>query len=242
MKFRDTLPEYDNLYYIGGARGFNPCILGNPNNRPYPDSVLANCIGAAVGRANELYNEGGCVILGNAYPGYMIGLARRQGLEIWDKAAVGGTIVMVKENGIDGHVISVEKIGRAGLITTFESGWNYQPGTYFINRNITKAGNYGCSSAYQFAGCILNPKVDPYPFTMEYVNKWHTRGEGVKAVQWVLNYEGCYAPGSDNSIDGSCGPATQQAICVYQERHGLEIDASAGPITQDSMKELYSIV
>ena len=241
MLMRTTVPDPDNKYYLRVPKGWNPCILGNPDNRLYPDSVLANCIGSCVGRFNELADRGCCDFLGNAYPGYMLTIAADQGLEIWDKPAIGGVIVMLKADGMSGHAISVEKI-NGGFITTLESGWNYRPGLYIINRQVTKGNNYGCSSEYQFAGCIVNPAVDPYPFTMKYVNKWHMKGEGVKAVQWALNIDGCYAPGADNSIDGSCGPATQDAICYFQEKHGLEVDGSAGPITQDLMKILYSII
>lgn len=242
MLMRNSCPDKDNKYYLNRSfGGWNPCIEGNPNNRPYTGSVLANCIGAAVGRFNELTEAPGCNLLGNAYPGYMLTLAKQEGLEIWDKAAVGGMIVLLKADGMNGHVISVEKI-KGGFITTWESGWNYTPGCYCQNRQITKGNNYGMSSAYQFAGCIVNPEVDPYPFSMEYVNRWHAKGEGVKAVQWVLRKEGCYASGSDDSIDGSCGPATQEAIKTYQARHGLEQDGSAGPITQGLMKDTWSIV
>lgn len=248
MDMRTSCPGKDNKYYLNRSfGGWNPCIEGNPNNRPYTGSVLANCIGAAVGRFNELTEAPGCNLLGNAYPGYMLTLAKQEGLEIWQKAAVGGMIVLLKADGMTGHVISVEKI-KGGFITTWESGWNYTPGCYCQNRQITKGNNYGMSSAYEFAGCIVNPEVDPYPFSMEYVNKWHARGEGVKAVQWALNKAGCYAPGADNSIDGSCGPATIDAITAYQMDHvdiygnPLEADGSAGPLTQGSMQQLYSIV
>ena len=240
MEMRTTPPAADNLYYIKAPAGWNPCILGNPNNRQYPNSVLANCTGAVTGRFNETGKHNGCPYLGDAYPGYMLTLAEMQGLEIWDSPAVGGVIVMLKADGMNGHVMSVEKMSGAN-IRTFESGWNYAPGTYCTNRTVTRAGNFGMSGEYRYAGCIVNPDVDPYPFTMEYVNKWHMRGQGVKAVQWVLNKENCYAPGSDNAIDGSCGPATQAAICEYQKRHGLEVDASAGPITQGVMRRDWSI-
>ena len=248
MKMRTSCPEKDNKYYINRSfGGWNPCIEGNPDNRPFSGSVLANCVGAVVGRANEVAKRNGCTLLGNAYPGYMLTLAKQQGLEIWDKPAVGGTIVMLKADNKNGHVISVEKI-KGGFITTWESGWSYRPELYCQNRQITKANNYGMSSAYRWAGCIVNPYVDPYPFSMEYVNKSHSKGEGVKAVQWALNAAGCYAKGSDNSIDGSCGPATQAAIKEYQRTHKdiygnpLEVDGSAGPLTQGSMKDIYSIV
>lgn len=246
MDIRKTLPAENNKYYLQNPHGYNPCILGNPNNRPYKYSVLANCIGWCVGRYNELREKDDCALLGNAYPGYMLTIAKNQGLEIWDKPAVGGVIVMLKADGMNGHVISVEKI-NGGFVYTSESGWNYRPGVYFTNRQISKANNFGMSSEYKFAGCIVNPDVCPYPFTMQYVNKWHSKGEGVKAVQWVLNKLGCYPAGSDNSIDGSCGPATIEAIKMFQieykdmDGNPLEVDGSAGPLTQAVMQYLYSI-
>lgn len=247
MDIRKTLPKADNKYYLQRPHGYNPCILGNPDNRPYKYSVLANCIGACVGRYNELREKDDAELLGSVYPGYMISTAKRQGLEVWDKPAIGGVIVLVKADGINGHVISVEKI-TGGIIYTFESGWNYKPGVYFRNRQVTRANNFGMSSAYKFAGCIVNPDVDPYPFTMKYVNAKHKKGEGVKAVQWVLNKLHCYEKGANNKIDGSCGEATQNAIKNFQRQfkdlagNPLIVDGSAGPKTQAVMQKLYSIV
>lgn len=247
MEMRKTPPAADNLYYIKAPAGYNPCILGNPNNRQYPESVLANCTGAVTGRFNELIGSKNCAYLGDAYPGYMLTLAKAQGLTIWDRAAIGGVIVMLKADGMNGHVLNVEAINKQ-TITTFESGWSYPAGLYCQNRQITRAGNYGMSAAYQFAGCIVNPFVDPFPFEMEYVNKWHSKGTGVKAVQWVLKRGGYYNPGEDNSIDGSCGPATINAIMNYQQRHTdiygqpLEVDGSAGPLTQGRMQSDWGII
>ena len=241
MDIRKTNPGPDNKYYLRVPEGWNPCILGNANNRLYPDSVLANCIGAAVGRFNELTRSGGCDLLGNRYPGALLDLARVQGLEIGDTPRPGCVVVMLKSDNLNGHVINIEKVS-GGKYYTFESGWNYTPGVYISNRWVSKSNNFGMSTDYRFAGCIYNPCVDPYAFAQEYVNKWHRTGPGVKAVQWVLNREGCYEPGSDNSIDGSCGPATIAAIENYQRAHGLEVDGSAGPLTQAQMKNDWYII
>ena len=248
MDIRKNNPAKDNPYYINTDHGgWNPCILGNPKNRLYPGSVLANCIGAGVGRINETAKRNGCDLLGNRYPGTMIALARAQGLEIWDHAAVGGLIVLVKDDGISGHVESVEEL-NGNKIYTFESGWNYNPGKYVSNRWVWPGNNYGMNGSYKFAGCIVNPYIDPYqhPKAGQYV--YHgKRGIFVKFVQWVLNKEGCYPPGSDNSIDGSCGPATVEAIKNYQRKHNdmngkpLEADGSAGPLTLPVMINDWSI-
>lgn len=248
MKIRTENPAPDNLYYINtGAGGWNPCILGNPNNRLYPGSVLANCVGAGVGRFNEVAKHRGCSLLGNRYPGSMLALARAQGLEIWNAPAVGGLICMVKADGINGHVISVEEMNGSRCYT-FESGWSYRQGRYISNRWIWPGNNYGMSGAYAFKGCIVNPEIDPYqhPKRGEYIQRGK-RGTNVKFVQWVLNKEGCYAPGSDNSIDGICGIATANAIREYQSRHKdlngnpLVVDGIAGLLTLPVMINDWSI-
>lgn len=243
MEMRILTPEAENKYYIvEDAGGWNPCILGNPNNRPYPGSVLANCVGAGVGRFNEVARRNACDLLGNRYPGTMLALAREQGLEIWNTPAVGGLVCMVKADGVSGHVISVEKI-EGNYIYTFESGWSYRPGVYISNRKITAAGNYGMDSRYRFAGCIVNPSIDPWPIPPKSFTTYYTKhGNYVKFVQWALNASGCYAPGSDNSIDGICGKATTEAIKEYQSRHNLEVDGWAGPLTCGEMAKEWSIL
>lgn len=248
MDIRKTNPAEDNLYYIQDeCGGWNPCILGNPKNRLYPGSVLANCMGAGVGRFNEVARRVSCDLLGNRYPGTMLALARAQGLEIWDHAAVGGLIVLVKADGISGHVESVEELDDR-KIYTFESGWNCSRGKFIYNRWVWPGNNYGQNGSYKFAGCVVNPYIDPYqhPKAGQYINRGKD-GVLVKFVQWILNKEGCYIPGSDNSIDGHCGPATVEAIKNYQKKHldlngrPLEVDGSAGPLTLPVMINDWSI-
>ena len=248
MDIRKTVPASDDKYYLkSGYGGWNPCILGNPNNTPYYGSVLANCIGAGVGRFNETAKRGNDFLLGNRYPGAMPDLALQQGLELSDIPTVGGLICLVKDDGITGHVISVEKLDGK-KVYTFESGWNYNRGTFISNRWIWPGNNYGMNGQYHFRCCIVNPNIDPYqhPVAGQYVYSGK-RGTFVKFVQWILNREGCYAPGSDNSIDGSCGPATVDAIMVYQSRHTdldgnpLDIDGSCGPATLPVMINDWSI-
>lgn len=53
------------------------------------------------------------------------------------------------------------------------------------------------------------------------------KGEEVKALQTHL--VGC---GMDISVDGSFGPATEEAVRHYQREQGLSVDGKAGPETR----------
>ena len=242
MNVRTTLPAADNKYYLKIPAGWNPCILGNPKNRLYPDSVLSNCVGWAVARYNEICRSNGCGRLGNRNPGGFITLAKQQGLEIGASPKPGCCVVLVKENGSDGHVQIVEKIS-GGKYYISESGWSYAKGHYMTNRWVTKAGNFGMSKEYHFQGCIYNPCVDPYDIPPDSFSTYKTsKGPYVKFVQWVLNKEKCYAAGADSKIDGIAGAATKQAIMNYQRKHALAVDGYAGPKTVGQMKKDWAII
>lgn len=242
MEVRKTNPGPDNKYYLRKNAGWNPCILGNSNNRLYPDSVLANCVGAAVGRFNELNRANNCDLLGNRYPGGFISLAKSQGLETGDTPRPGCVVVMLKSDNLNGHVISIEKVS-GGKYYTFESGWNYAKGKFISNRWVSKANNFGMSSAYRFASCIYNPGVDPYPIPPENFDTYYTRkGSYVKFVQWALVKEKCYENNTAAEIDGSAGPRTQAAIKKYQAKYGLKVDGWAGPETCGHIKKIYAII
>lgn len=58
-----------------------------------------------------------------------------------------------------------------------------------------------------------------------------TTGTSVKMLQSALNIR----VNSGLAIDGSCGPATTQAITNWQSSHGLTVDGSCGPATWTSV-------
>jgi len=57
------------------------------------------------------------------------------------------------------------------------------------------------------------------------------KGSEVKWLQWQLNRNGY-----NLEIDGSCGPATVEAIKDFQAKNGLEVDGRCGPATRKELK------
>ena len=160
------IPEAGNPYYNTiKTGGYNPCILGNPKNRNPELNVLANCVGYATGRFNEIGGYGRCKYLGNTNARNFIDVAKKQGLEISQEPTLGG--VMVWDGGSKGlgHVAVVEYIYTgplAGHIITSESEY-YGKQFLAVGRN-NRDGDWrtGCkwmTSDYKYMGCIKNPAV-----------------------------------------------------------------------------------
>lgn len=163
FKPRLTIPEKGNPYYNSIAAGGYAIgtILGNPLQAGL--NVLANCVGYAAARFNEILNKGKWVYL--QYPPNaedFIDAARAQGLEITNTPSLGAIIVWAKGQthyGADGagHVAVVEQINSDGSIVTSESG--YGCANPFWTSKRYNDGNWGGGSAYRFIGFIKNPAV-----------------------------------------------------------------------------------
>lgn len=240
MKIRKTVPGKDNLYFkVKSYGGYSDCIQGNPDNRPYPGSVLANCVGDAVGIVNEQAGQENCDLIGNLYPRAMKGWAERHGWKVSKAPTPGGLLLWYGENGKE-HVVNCMKKSGLGYYIT-ESGWNFSKGNYQQYRKVTKVGNYGRSRKYKYQGCIQPPFINPYWIPDKKVIKKGMKGDPVRWMQWVLNYEGCYGKKADSNVDGSFGSKTLEALKVYQKAHGLEVDGKCGPKTQKVMRAAYSL-
>lgn len=261
MKIRSTPPTADNKYYLkapgtpgaadmtpGAPTGYNPCIVGNPINRQYPNSVLANCVGGAVGVFNEMHHDitgvDGCPLLGNRYPSAMLALAKSQGLEVGDEPRPGAACV---QYGTREHIFIIgklRKVGRGIVATIHESGWNFAKGIYLITRESSGANNWGMGSAYPVRGYIYHPDINPY-FESPTVSviKYGTTGDNARWLQWVLVKEKRYEDGYNvpSEIDGHCGERTIAALKKFQTAHGLDPDGYCGPLTQTVIKKLYTI-
>ena len=164
MKIRTTKPEAGNKYYIRKANGgYSNAIQGNPTDKDC--NVLANCVGYAYGRFNEIGQHGYCKYLApvNAenfmdYRGScQVGQTPKQGaVMVWQKGAT--------QSGSDGagHVAIVEKVISNTEVYTSESGWGSS--TPFWNSTRKKgSGNWGAGSGYKFLGFIYNPSVPDEP-------------------------------------------------------------------------------
>lgn len=239
MKQRTTNPDRVNKYYLKSPAGYNPCILGNSNHRLYPNSVLVNCVGCAVGRFNEILNEDRCAYLGNTNAENFYALAKAQGLEVGKEPREGGVMVWAKGKvGVSsdgaGHVACVEQVYSDGRVKTFESGWGYTSAYTSVNNRSKGDGNWGMSG-YTYLGCIYNPGIDPYKAPSGTL-KIGSSGEGVKWLQWALVKQGLSI-----TVDGVFGKVTQSALRTFQSRQGLFVDGIAGPDTQKRIKELYTL-
>ena len=160
MKMRTTKPENGNKFYNTVSKGgYSHCIAGYPTDKGC--NVLANCVGYACGRFNEIIGEMKYPYL-NCNAENFIERAKQYGLEISDKPTLGGIMVWQKGatlSGDDGagHVAIVEKIIDDNTIYTSESG--YGSSAFWNSTRSNLSGRWGIGSGYKFRGCIINPSI-----------------------------------------------------------------------------------
>ena len=160
---RTSKPSGNKNFMTTGSGGWNTCIKGYPND-PNAD-VLANCVGYASGRFNEIINEArektGCTYKYlNCNAEWFIERAKQAGLEIGSTPRVGAIMCWQKgtvDGGNDGagHVAIVERVYSNSSVYTSESGYG---STAFWNQNRSNSnGKWGCGSGYSFRGFIYLP-------------------------------------------------------------------------------------
>ena len=155
---RTTKPKAGNKYYITKARGgYSYAIQGKPTD---PDcDVLANCVGYAYGRFNEIGGYGYCKYLSPVNAENFIQYAG--GLEVGQTPKLGACMVWKKGATLSnsdgaGHVAIVEKIVNDTTIVTSESGYNSSK-PFWTKMRTKGNGNWGAASGYTFLGFIYNP-------------------------------------------------------------------------------------
>ena len=167
---RYGLPASGNkLYNNGNAGGWSWCINGSPTKAGL--NVLANCVGWACSRFNEIYNE----ITGNSGMKYktlccnaenFIERAKQAGLEVgmtpkpgaimcWQKGAT------LSESDGAGHVAICEIVYDNNHVFTSESG--YGGSAFWNSHRYNTNGRWGLGSGYTFRGFIYNPAVKDKP-------------------------------------------------------------------------------
>lgn len=161
FSMRTCKPGAGNKFYNNGNNGGSSwCVNGNPTDKSC--NVLANCVGYACGRFNEIIGSFNYKTLCCNAENF-IEKAKEAGLKISPVPTLGGIMVWKKGatlSGSDGagHVAIVERIDNANQIYTSESGWGSS--TPFWNQiRKNDNGRWGIGSGYTFRGCIVNPAI-----------------------------------------------------------------------------------
>lgn len=158
MNIRTTKPVNNKFYIRKANGGYSLCIQGKPTDPTA--NVLANCVGYACGRFNEIIGEMKYPQL-NCNAENFIERAKSIGLAISDKPVLGGIMVWQRGglggNDGAGHVAIVERIDNNNQIYTSES--NYGGSAFYNVTRTNNNGRWGMGSAYRFRGCIINPSV-----------------------------------------------------------------------------------
>ena len=160
---RTYKPSGNKNYITTGSGGWNTCIKGYPMDANA--NVLANCVGYASGRFNEIINEArdktGCAYKTlNCNAEWFIERAVAAGLKTGSTPRVGAIMCWQKgsvDGGQDGagHVAIVEKVNSNGTVYTSESGYG---STAFWNQTRSNSnGRWGCGSGYKFRAFIYLP-------------------------------------------------------------------------------------
>ena len=159
FKMRTSKP-YDNKNYIRRATGgWNTCIKGNPTDAHA--NVLANCVGYASGRFNEIINDArektGCTYTNlNCNAENFADRAAADGLEMGSTPRRGAIGCMWGAGDKAGHVFIVERVDSNSRIYTSESGWGSS--TAFWNQiRDNSNGRWGMSGSYSFRCFIYLP-------------------------------------------------------------------------------------
>ena len=161
MQVRTSKPSKGNKFYITKSKGgYSTCIQGKPTDSEC--NVLANCVGYACGRFNEIIGSMKYPSLNCNAENFIERAKNTYGLEVVDYPVLGGIMVWQKGstlNGSDGagHVAIVEKIIDSNTIYTSESGYGNK--AFWNSTRSNSNGRWGIGSGYTFRGCIVNPAI-----------------------------------------------------------------------------------
>lgn len=230
FKQRLTKPEAGNPYYNRIASGgYSGAIQGSPVCSGC--DVLANCVGYAAGRFNEIIGKEKMQYL--QYPPDaedFIDVAKQQGLKTGTEPQVGAIIVWAKGdtwNPSDGsgHVAVVEEVRSDGSIITSESGYGCAS-PFWISHRYKETGNWGAGTQYRFLGFVYQPGT-----TTDVPTSIIRKGDTGAEVHWMQTQLAAKGYLRATEIDGDYGTITLGALCGFQFEHGLDVDGICGPVT-----------
>ena len=167
---RISKPTKGNKSFIRKVSGgWNSCIPGYPADKDC--NVLANCVGYANGRFNEIITEltgfqGNKYNTLNCNAESFIEKAKKAGLEVGQVPKPGAIAVWAKGivgNADDGagHVAIVEEVLDDNTIYTSESAYGIS--AFYNAKRSNSNGRWGIGSKYTFRGFIYNPAVKEEP-------------------------------------------------------------------------------
>lgn len=165
---RKTKPSNNKFYITKSKGGFNGETTGYPLDAKA--NVLANCVGYARGRFNEIISDIKGVdkwyyntfnVAGKNAENW-IELAKGSGLQISNVPTEGGIMVWqggktLLGNDGAGHVEIVEKVVSSNEI--YVSGSDYGSTAFYYRTRKNTNGRWGLGSSFTFRGCIVNPYV-----------------------------------------------------------------------------------
>ena len=152
---RTTKPGAGNKYYIRKAQGgYSNAIYGKPTDSEC--NVLANCVGYAYGRFNEIGGYGYCKYLAPVNAENFI--QYKGSCEVGMVPKVGACMVWEGKGDLAGHVAIVEKVYDNNHVYTSESGYGSK-NPFWNSHRYNNNGRWGCNSNYKFLGFIYNPAV-----------------------------------------------------------------------------------
>ena len=160
---RNTKPSGGNHFYNNGNNGGSSwCVNGNPTDKGC--NVLANCVGYACGRFNEIIGSMKYKTLCCNAENF-IERAKEAGLEVGMTPKAGAIMCWARGSlsGNDGagHVAVVERVNPDGSVYTSESSWG-GPSFFNVTRSNSN-GRWGMAAGHTFRGFIYNPAVKEEP-------------------------------------------------------------------------------
>ena len=170
MEMRTSKPSGNKFYITTSKGGYSQCIQGYPTDANA--NVLANCVGYACGRFNEIIGSMKYPYLNCNAENFIERAKNTYGLQVVPYPTLGGIMVWQKgatlgESDGAGHVAVVERIDSKNQIYTSESG--YGSSAFWNSIRNNNNGRWGLGAGYTFRGCIINPAigdvhyVDPTP-------------------------------------------------------------------------------
>lgn len=236
MQVRVSKPEAGNKFYTTKANGgYSTCIKGKPTDKC---DVLANCVGYACGRFNEIIGSMKYPSL-NCNAENFIERAKSLGLQISNTPTLGGIMVWQKGNTLNGsdgagHVAVVERIDSANQIYTSESGYNSK--AFWNTLRTNNNGRWGAGAGYKYRGCIVNPAIGlaTYIPTNTYnINSTYTTqvvlkvrsgaGTGASVVPYEKLTANAKANAYSSGVDKGCLKAGTRVTCLETRKVGNDI-------------------